>query len=217
GPPTTREAPKSLPRAKAAPASSPRLIQDHQSKPPAFVPPTPIVESEDASEDTADPLSLPSATSAPTILERVLALTTQVTAMQMADKNAVARVNAMEREFDARISSMHAELSAMQLDVGATVTLVNGLVGLVEKLRQERVLPNPSFALPMIGQGNDTLATAFSMRYLNGVFGPSVVPIPVSVGVGQTSVSCLPGRLNTQGSTFTSGSVSSALAHAGPS
>ncbi|KAG1801758.1 hypothetical protein EV424DRAFT_1545390 [Suillus variegatus] len=165
----------------------------------------------------ADPLSLPSATSAPTILERVLALTTQVTAMQMADKNAVARVNAMEREFDARISSMHAELSAMQLDVGATVTLVNGLVGLVEKLRQERVLPNPSFALPMIGQGNDTLATAFSMRYLNGVFGPSVVPIPVSVGVGQTSVSCLPGRLNTQGSTFTSGSVSSALAHAGPS
>ncbi|KAG1865568.1 hypothetical protein C8R48DRAFT_772572 [Suillus tomentosus] len=68
----------------------------------------------------ADPLFLPLA---PTILKHVLALTTQVTTMQMANKNALARVNAMKQEFDARISSMHAKLSSMQLDVGATMTL----------------------------------------------------------------------------------------------
>ncbi|KAG1807076.1 hypothetical protein EV424DRAFT_1544021 [Suillus variegatus] len=238
GPPTTQEASKSLPRAKAAPASKSKAQSRTTRATSCVRPPTPMLESEDASEDTeasvssdddaemddgtdaeqhtdvtmeksvdpdqimvdqpiviasaddfpadhwlentddapilipsptpaADPLSLPSATSAPTILERVLALTTQVTAMQMANETALARVNAMEQEFDARISSMRAELSSMQLDVSATVTLVNGLVSLVEKLRQEWVLPNPSFALPMIGQGNDTLATAFGMRYLN--------------------------------------------------
>ncbi|KAG2116989.1 uncharacterized protein F5147DRAFT_648607 [Suillus discolor] len=149
----------------------------------------------------ADPLSLPST---PTILECVLALTTQVTDMQMADNNALARVNAMEQEFDTRISSMCAELSSMQLDVGATVTLVNGLVCLVEKLRQERVIANPSFPPPMLSHGNESSATAFGMRYMNGVFGPLAAPTSLSAGVGQTSASCPPGRPDTQGDTFTS-------------
>ncbi|KAG1787533.1 uncharacterized protein HD556DRAFT_1312719 [Suillus plorans] len=267
GPPMTQEVPKSRPRSKAALASKSKARSRTTRATSHVRPPTPILESEDAIEDTeasmddatdteqhtdvateksvdpdqimvdqpiviasiddfpadhwlentdvpipvpippttpaADLVSLPSATSSPMILERMLALPL--------------RVNAMEQEFDARISLMRADLSSMQLDVGATVTLVNGLVGLVEKLQQERVLANPLFPPPMISHGNDTSATAFGMRYLNGVFGPSVAPIPISVGVGQMSVSCPSGRPDTQGGTFTSGSVSSALAHAGPS
>ncbi|KAG2098279.1 uncharacterized protein F5147DRAFT_656158 [Suillus discolor] len=290
GPATTQKAPKSRPQSKAAPASKSKA-QSRTTKTTSHIrPPTPILESEDAIEDTevsvtghndaemdhdtdterhtdiamemsvepddpiivdqpgamasaddfpadhwlentdmpipipippptpaADLISLPSAPSSLTILEHVLALTTQVTAMQMANENALARVNAMEQEFDTWISSMHAELSSMQLDVGATVTLVNGLVGLVEKLWQEQVLANPSFLPPMISHGNDTSATTFSTRYLNGVFSPSVAPIPISVGVGQTLVSCPSGRPDMQGSVFTSGLASLALAHAGPS
>ncbi|KAG1889742.1 uncharacterized protein F5891DRAFT_1198405 [Suillus fuscotomentosus] len=153
----------------------------------------------------AEPLSLPLAPSSSTILEHVLALTTQVTAMQMAEENANARVNVMEQDFEARISSMCAELSSMQLDVGTMVTLVNGLVGLVEKLWQERVLANPSFPPPMISHGNESSATTFGMRYLNGVFSPLVTPMPFSVGVSQTSVSCPPRRPDMQGTTFPSG------------
>ncbi|KAG1794830.1 uncharacterized protein HD556DRAFT_1442615 [Suillus plorans] len=181
-------------------------LENTDDLPVPHVPPTRV----------ADAVSLPSAPPAPTILERVLALTAQVNAMQTADDNALARVNAMEHDFDARISSMRAELSAVQLDVGTTVTLVNGLVGLVEKLRQERVLANPSFPPPMVSHGNDSTATAFGMRYLNGVFGPSIAPIPLSVGVGQTSASRSFGRPDMQGSTSISGNLSSASAHAGP-
>ncbi|KAG1809845.1 uncharacterized protein HD556DRAFT_1452297 [Suillus plorans] len=129
---------------------------------------------------------------------------TFVTAMQMADKNALARVNAMEQEFDTHISSMCAELSSMQLDVGATVTLVNRLVSLVEKLQQEWVLTNPSFSPPILSHGDDFSATTFGMRYLNGVFGPLVAPIPLSIGVSQTSASCPSGHPDMQGGTFTS-------------
>ncbi|KAG0692663.1 hypothetical protein DFH29DRAFT_882187 [Suillus ampliporus] len=92
------------------------------------------------------PASLPPTVS--TIHERVLALTAQVAAMQLANQNVLARVDAMEQDFNTRISSMHAELSSMQLDVGATVTLVDGLVCLVEKLRQDHIVPNPSFPAP---------------------------------------------------------------------
>ncbi|KAG1797137.1 uncharacterized protein HD556DRAFT_1466784 [Suillus plorans] len=157
-------------------------LENTDDLPVPHVPPTHV----------ADAVSLPSAPPAPTILEHVLALTAQVNAMQTADDNALARVNAIKHDFDARISSMRAELSAVQLDVGTTVMLVNGLVGLVEKLRQERVLANPSFPPPMVSHGNDSTATAFGMRYLNGVFGPSIAPIPLSVGVGQTVISRIP-------------------------
>ncbi|KAG1843072.1 hypothetical protein C8R48DRAFT_780809 [Suillus tomentosus] len=182
-------------------------LEDTHNLPVPHVPPTHV----------ADAVSLPSAPSAPTILDCVLALTAQVNAMQTADDNALARVNAMEHDFDARISSMCAELSAMQLDVGTTVTLVNGLVSLVEKLRQEHVLANPSFPPPMVSHGNDSTATAFGMRYLNDVFGPSIAPMPLSVGVGQTSASRSFGRPDMQGSTSISGHLSSVSAHAGPS
>ncbi|KAG2367551.1 hypothetical protein BDR07DRAFT_1478905 [Suillus spraguei] len=120
----------------------------------------------------------------------MLALTAQVTAMQMANQVVKARMNVMELEFKSHISAMRAELSNMQ---------------------------NPSFLPPMISHGNESSATAFGIRYLNGVFGPSVAPIPPSVGMGQTLVSCPSACPDMQGSTFTSGQASSASAHAGPS
>ncbi|KAG1836548.1 hypothetical protein DFJ58DRAFT_734902 [Suillus subalutaceus] len=160
--------------------------------PIAIPPPIPV----------ADCLSLPSAPSSPTIHNCMLALMAQVTAMQMANENALARMDVMEHDFDTRISSMCAELSAMQLNVGATVTLVDGLVGLVEKLQQEWVLPNPSFPPPTMRQGNESSATALSMRYLNSVFDPSVAPIPLSVGINQTLASRTFGRSDMQGSTL---------------
>jgi hypothetical protein len=123
----------------------------------------------------------------------------------------------MEYEFDTHISLMHAELSSMQLDVSTTMTLVNGLVGIVEKLWQECILPNPSFPLPAIRHGNESSATAFGMRYLNGVYSPSVAPVTLSAGVSQTSASCPSGRSDMQGTTLASGSASSASGHAGPS
>ncbi|KAG1859081.1 hypothetical protein C8R48DRAFT_674069 [Suillus tomentosus] len=182
-------------------------LENSDNLPVPHVPPTHV----------ADAVSLPLAPSAPTILECVLTLTAQVNAMQTADNNTLARVNAMEHDFDACISSICAELSAMQLDVGTTVTLVNGLVGLVEKLWQEQVLANPLFPPLMVSHGNDSTATAFSMRYLNSVFSPSIAPIFLSVGVGQTSASCSFGRPDMQGSTSISGNLSLASAHAGPS
>jgi hypothetical protein len=149
-------------------------LEDTNDIPIPIPPPTPA----------ADCLSLASEPSSPTIRQRPLALTSQVTAMQIADDHAVARMDAMEHEFDTRISSMCAKLSSMQLDVSTTVTLVNGLVGIVEKLRQEHILPNPLFQPPAIRHGNESLATAFGMRYLNGVYGPLVAPVTLSAGVG---------------------------------
>ncbi|KAG2139613.1 uncharacterized protein EDB93DRAFT_1106097 [Suillus bovinus] len=91
----------------------------------------------------------------------------------------------MEQDFNSRISSMHTKLLVMQLNVGTTVTLVNGLVGMVEKLRQEQVVPNPLFQPPTMSYGNSSFATAFGMRYLNSVYGPLVPPIPQSANIGQ--------------------------------
>ncbi|KAG2050208.1 hypothetical protein BDR06DRAFT_974596 [Suillus hirtellus] len=154
-------------------------LENTHNLPICHVPPTHV----------ADTISLPLAPSAPTILDHVLALIAQVNVMQTANDNTFTRVNGMEHDFDTHISSMHAELSAVQLDVSTTITLVNGLVSLVKKLRQECVLANPSFPPPMVSHGNDSTATAFSMRYLNGVFGPFIAPMPLSVGVSQTSAS----------------------------
>ncbi|KAG0697644.1 hypothetical protein DFH29DRAFT_878573 [Suillus ampliporus] len=114
---------------------------DHWAEPHSDGIPTPL-----ATTVPLPPASLPPTVS--TIHECVLALTAQVAAMQLADQNVLARVNAMEQDFDTCISSMCAELLSMQLDVGATVTLVNGLVCLVEKLQQDQVVPNPSFPAP---------------------------------------------------------------------
>ncbi|KAG0694187.1 hypothetical protein DFH29DRAFT_880869 [Suillus ampliporus] len=169
---------------------------------------------------TANHISLPSAFLPPTVStihEHVLALTAQVTAMQMADQDALARVNVMEQDFNTRISSMCAELSSMQLDVSTTVTLVNGLVCLVEKLQQDQVVANPSFPAPMISDVDGSSATTFNQRYLNGVFGPLVGAIPHSVGLNQTLVSRPFGHPDMQGSMFMSGQASLVPAHASPS
>jgi len=182
-------------------------LEDTDDIPIPIPPPTPV----------ADHLSLASEPSSPTIRQCLLALTSQVTVMQIADDHAITRMDAMEHKFDTRISSMCTELSSMQLNVSTTMTLVNGLVGIVEKLRQERILPNPSFPPPAIRHGNESSATAFGMRYLNGVYGPSVAPVTLSAGVGQTSVSRPSGCSDMQGTTLASGSASLASGHAGPS
>jgi len=148
-------------------------LEDTNDIPIPIPPPTPV----------ADHFSLASEPSSPTIRQCLLALMSQVTAMQITDDHAVARMDAMEHEFDTHISLMCAKLSSMQLDVSTTVTLVNGLVGIVEKLQQEHILPNPLFQPPAIRHGNESLATAFGMRYLNGVYGPSVAPVTLSAGV----------------------------------
>ncbi|KAG0695462.1 hypothetical protein DFH29DRAFT_1005438 [Suillus ampliporus] len=168
----------------------------------------------------ANTISPPSASLPPTIStihEYVLALTAQVAAMQMADQNAIARVDGMEQDFDTRISSMCMELSSMQLDVNTTMTLVNGLVCLVEKLWQDQVVANPSFPALVISHVNGSLATTLGLRYLNSVFSPSVGAIPMSVGVGQTLVSHPFSCPDMQGSTFMSGQASSVSAPASPS
>ncbi|KAG1776223.1 hypothetical protein EV702DRAFT_1046375 [Suillus placidus] len=140
------------------------------------------------------PIPPPPPVTKPTTHECLVALTAQVAAMEMANCIALARVDAMELDFDSRICSMRAELSAMQFDVSAMVTLVNGLLNMVEKLRQERSVPNPSFLPPTMGTSHGSSATAMGMRYLNGVFGPSVTPNTDSVDIGQPSVSCPFGR-----------------------
>ncbi|KAG0698121.1 hypothetical protein DFH29DRAFT_878203 [Suillus ampliporus] len=191
-------------------ASADDFPADHWAEPHSNGIPTP----------PATTVPLPPASLLPTVStihKRMLALTAQVAAMQLANQNALARVDAMEQDFNTHISSMRAELSSMQFDVGATITLVNGLVCLVEKLWQDHVIPNPSFPAPVISPANASTATAMGYRYLNGVFGPSVGPLPMSVGVGKPSVSRPFGCPDMQGTTFMSGQVSSVSAPAGPS
>ncbi|KAG1779890.1 hypothetical protein EV702DRAFT_1194642 [Suillus placidus] len=79
------------------------------------------------------------------------------------------------------------------------------------------IVPNLSFLPPTMGPSHGSSATAMGMRYLNGVFGPSVTPNTDSVNIGRPSVSRPFGRPDAQGSTFTSGQESSGSAQAGPS
>ncbi|KAG1767884.1 hypothetical protein EV702DRAFT_1203543 [Suillus placidus] len=144
------------------------------------------------------PIPPPPPATKPTTHKCLVALTAQVAAMEMADHVALARVDAMELDFDSCICSMRAELSAMQFDVSATVTLVNGLLNMVKKLQQERSVPNPSFLPPTMGPSH-------------------VTPNTDSVDVGQSLVSYPFSRPDVQGSTFTSGQESSGSAQAGPS
>ncbi|KAG1814387.1 uncharacterized protein BJ212DRAFT_1482122 [Suillus subaureus] len=104
----------------------------------------------------ANHVSFHSASLPPTISnvhKHVLALAAQVAAMQMVDQDALTRVNAMERDFETHMLSMHAEFSQMQQDVGHTVTVVDSLVGLVKKLHlgthcQQSILPGTDHQQP---------------------------------------------------------------------
>ncbi|KAG2130434.1 uncharacterized protein EDB93DRAFT_1255920 [Suillus bovinus] len=146
----------------------------------------------------------PSSTPAPSNThEHVLALAAQVTAMEMANRNAVARVNAMEQDFNSRISSMRLKLLVMQLNHGREASA--------------EVIPNPLFQPPTMSYGNSSSATVFGMRYLNSIFGPLVPPIPQSANIGQQSAYGPSACLDIQGTTFTSGQASSASKLAGPS
>ncbi|KAG1832629.1 hypothetical protein DFJ58DRAFT_847963 [Suillus subalutaceus] len=162
------------------------------------------------------PNPLPSSAK-PTIHDRVVSLAARVAAMEMADHNTLTRVNAMEHDFDSRISSMRAEFSDVQLSFNAMVDVVNGLANMVEKMRQERSVLNTSFPPPAIGPTGASTATDMGIRYLTGVFGPSVAPNADSVAVGQPSASRPFGRPDVQGRTFTSGQPSSELVQVGPS
>ncbi|KAG1828769.1 hypothetical protein DFJ58DRAFT_848923 [Suillus subalutaceus] len=164
------------------------------------------------------PAAKPTTSSAkPTIHDRVVSLAVRVTAMEMADRNTLARVNAMEHDFDSRISSMRAEFSDVQLSFNAMVDVVNGLANMVKKMRQEHSVLNTSFPPPAIGPTGASTATDMGIRYLTGVFGPSVAPNADSVAVGQPSASRPFGRPDVQGRTFTSGQPSSELVQASPS
>ncbi|KAG1726820.1 uncharacterized protein EDB91DRAFT_1254192, partial [Suillus paluster] len=166
-------------------------------------------------------VSIPSASLPPTVSaihECVVSLAAKVAAMQLTDQNTLARVDAVQQDCETRISSMHAELSSMQFDLGTTVSLVNGLTSLVEKLREAQTIANPSFPPPMMSNFGATSATpqmqAMGIRYLNGVYGSSVA---TSASAAGSSASRPFGCLDMHGDTFTSGQVSLVSAHAGPS
>ncbi|KAG1862828.1 hypothetical protein DFJ58DRAFT_725311 [Suillus subalutaceus] len=164
------------------------------------------------------PVAKPTTSSAePTIHDRVVSLVARVAAMEMANCNTLARVDAIEHDFDSHISSMRAEFSDVQLSFNATVDVVNGLANMVEKMRQECSVLNTSFPPPAIGLTGASTATDMGIKYLTGVFGPSVAPNADSVTIGQPSASCPFGRPDVQGSTFTSGQPSSESVQAGPS
>ncbi|KAG1747875.1 uncharacterized protein EDB91DRAFT_1245351 [Suillus paluster] len=138
--------------------------------------------------------------------------------MEVADQNTLARVDAVQQDCETRISSMRAELSSMQFDLGTTVSLVNGLTSLVEKLQEAQTIANPSFPPLMMSNFGATSATpqmqAMGIRYLNGVYGPSVA---TSASAAGPSASHPFSRLDMHGDTFTSGQASSVSAHASPS
>ncbi|KAG1728246.1 uncharacterized protein EDB91DRAFT_1253509 [Suillus paluster] len=138
--------------------------------------------------------------------------------MEVANQNTLARVDAVQQDCETRISSMCAELSSMQFDLGTTVSLVNGLTSLVEKLREAQTVAHPSFPPPTMSNFGATSATpqmqAMGIRYLNSVYGPSVATSASAAGPSATRPF---GRLNMHGDTFTSGQASSVSAHAGPS
>ncbi|KAG2091862.1 uncharacterized protein F5147DRAFT_657862 [Suillus discolor] len=78
----------------------------------------------------------------------------------------------------------------LESDVGATVTLVNGLVCLVEKLRQERVIANPSFPPPMPQPWQRVLPPPIWYEvHEQRVVGPSAAPTSLLLESVQTSAS----------------------------
>lgn len=207
-PPVAEPTPSAAPPTSLVADSTP-LMADPA---PLVADPTPVVV--DPTPVVADPTPL---VAEPTIHDRVVDLVARVSAMELAERGTIARIDAMEREFDSRISSMRAEFSAVQLSFSGTVDVVHGLVTLVEKLRRECTQTNPSFLPPVMAPVVGSSATAMGRRYLTGVFDASVAPNANSVGVAQASASCSFSRPDGQASTFTSGQPSSEPALAGPS
>ncbi|KAG2336370.1 hypothetical protein BDR05DRAFT_953418 [Suillus weaverae] len=159
------------------------------------------------------PPPLPPLAAKPTVHECVAALAARVAAMEMANRDTQARIDAMEQDFDSCITSMWAEFTDVQLSFNQTVDVVTGLSNMVKKFRQERSFLNPSFPPPVMVPTGGSMATAMGVKYLTGVFGPSLAPNADS----QPSVSrpfCHP---DVQGSTFTSGQPSSESMEASPS
>ncbi|KAG2029401.1 hypothetical protein BDR03DRAFT_1018448 [Suillus americanus] len=135
----------------------------------------------------------------PTIYDCVVALLAGVAAMELANSTTITRIDVIEHDFDARISSMRAEFSTMQLNF-------NGMEGIVV---------NPSFPPPMMAPTAGSSATAMGMRYLTDVFDPSVAPTANLVGVAQALASRLFACPDVQGSMFISGQPSYESAQAG--
>ncbi|KAG2737164.1 hypothetical protein P692DRAFT_201813050, partial [Suillus brevipes Sb2] len=150
--------------------AAPRHTGDH----PATIasandfPPDHWLEESDAITIPPPPPTAEPTTSAvePTVHERVVALAARVAAMEMADRDTHARIDAVEQDCDSRITSMRAEFAAVQLSFNQTVEVVTGLSNLVEKLRQDRSIFNPSFPPPMLGSAGGSTATAMGVRYL---------------------------------------------------
>ncbi|KAG1760553.1 hypothetical protein EDD22DRAFT_848420 [Suillus occidentalis] len=106
---------------------------------PSTAPPMPLIA--DPTSIVANPtLIIPDPTplvANPMIHDCVVALAARVSAMELANQGTIARIEAMEHEFDSHISSMQTEFSNVQLSFTATVEVVNGLTNLVERLQQE--------------------------------------------------------------------------------
>ncbi|KAG2337905.1 hypothetical protein BDR05DRAFT_952269 [Suillus weaverae] len=148
-----------------------------------------------------------------TIHECVAALAARVAAMEMADHDTQARIDAMEQDFDSHITSMWAEFTDVQLSFNQMVDVVTSLSNMVEKFRQEHSFLNPSFPPPVMVQTGGSTATAIGVKYLTGMFGPSLAPNADSQPSASRPFSCP----DVQGSTFTSGQPSSESVEAGPS
>ncbi|KAG1816499.1 uncharacterized protein BJ212DRAFT_1480941 [Suillus subaureus] len=146
-------------------------------------------------EPTSDnmPLCIPSPTP---VTNHISLPSASVNAMDLGNEIVLARVDAMEKDFEMYISSMHVEVSGVQHQLAITVLSIDGLVNMVKKLQQAHAATNPLFPAPLISNLGATMATtqvqAMGMQYLNGIYGPS-------------------------GNTFTSGQATSISALAGPS
>ncbi|KAG2030733.1 hypothetical protein BDR03DRAFT_1016836 [Suillus americanus] len=77
----------------------------------------------------------------------------------------------------------------------------------------------PSLApmTPLVPIGQPSASGSVSLPVMQGTSGGAVAPNPPLADVGQGSVSCLFGRSDGHGTTFTSGQASSGSAEAGPS
>ncbi|KAG2072143.1 hypothetical protein BDR04DRAFT_1117191 [Suillus decipiens] len=151
-----------------------------------------------------------------TVHDWVVILVAPVAAMEVADQDVAARVNAMHLDFDTHISALWVEFLSMKADLYTTVILIDGVLNMVETLWQDHSAPNPLFLLPMADPNVASSAATLGRRYLNSVFNPLVTPSTNSVGITEASASCPFGHPDVQGTTFTSGQVTAEPVHASP-
>ncbi|KAG2032016.1 hypothetical protein BDR03DRAFT_985993 [Suillus americanus] len=91
------------------------------------------------------------------------------------------------------------------------LSLYTGLSNLVERLRQDRGLYNPSFPPPMLGPAGSSTATAMGVRYLPGSTFTSGQPTSESVQAGPSSAPVVQGDLGVSSTVSSPASVTNSL------